>query len=150
MEIKQGQLVLLVRYSSIFQKDPIEDHINILKKNGYVWYGKYGASPSRKTIDQIKDSGFYYVILYSPKLGSYLAKIDLIQKIKPENGMPDYYGDYCYAFSLYFRIIQLVKLNPNFYTSFVTDSSNEPASFSINQSMSGMFILRKETNIEDI
>lgn len=63
--IEKGQALLVLRFSFSYRNDIIEQHKNLIEKNGYVWYGKLGAVISNKIINEIMIAKKTAILLYS-------------------------------------------------------------------------------------
>jgi len=145
MKIYKDQVVLLMKYSDIFEKNTIEAHQEVLKTVGYVWYGKVGATPSIKTLNLILLNNEYYCILHSSKNGSFLCSFTEISENSPQFGYPKYYEKHLENknfFKLYFKLSRIVKLPENFHNHFYLSSSGENITNALNYSMGSMFIAK--------
>lgn len=142
-----GQKVLLIKYSDIFIKNPIYEHIKILNDKGYVWFGKLGPSPSLETLKKILFENYYYVILYSSKSKPYLATVEKVIRKQPLFGLPNYYENLktngVLPFKTFFKIKSLEILDSSFIKEYILNSTKDPAYVAINNSMASLFILKK-------
>lgn len=145
MQIYKDQVVLLMKYSDVFEKNVVNIHQEILNRTGYVWYGKVGATPSLKTLNLISKKGEYFCILHSSKTGSYLCSFTEFSDIIPQNGYPEYYEKYFSNkgfFKVFFKLNRMVRLPENFHTNFYLASSGENIMNALNYSMGSMFIAK--------
>lgn len=147
MKINEGQLVLLMKFSEIFLKSPIENHIEVLQKSGFVWYGKLGTKPSDKTIKSILFDNKYHIILHSVKGDSFLCEAADVITSHPKDNYPKYYDEIeslkNKPFKCYFKLVDIIKLEDKFLREYVLASTGEPAGNSLRNSMASIFILRK-------
>ena len=63
MKIKADDKLLLVKYSDMYEKDCINIHKEYLKNNGYCWFGKYGTTISKKSVNSVMQSENPAIIL---------------------------------------------------------------------------------------
>jgi hypothetical protein len=142
IELKKKQKILVVRYSDFLIQNTMKLHIDLLKKEKSVWFGKIGIKPSLKTVDSIRKDNEYFVILHK-RLESYLCRVSEISYKRPQNGYPDYYQEYFFdvgqELSVYFRITEISKLPKSYLEGFILASTGMPASSAINRSMSSIF-----------
>lgn len=103
MKLEKGQSILYLRYSPSIKTDIIEQHKELIKKNGFVWYGKTGTVTSCKIIDEIFTALNPIIMLYS-KPRTYICDIDDFCLNKPKEGYPSYYDDKYLCPSCYFRL----------------------------------------------
>ena len=148
MEIKDGQLVLLMKYSEVFGKDPIRSHMDVLKKKGFVWFGKFGTKPSDKTLNSVLNNGIYNIILHYSKGKSYLCQVSEVSLNHPIENYPKYYDELDALknkpFKIYFKLTKITELNEKYLREFSLASTGEPAGRSLRNSMASIFILRKK------
>lgn len=86
----------------------IEAHNDLIKQNGYVWYGKLGNKIAGSIFPEILDNEPSRILLiYSGSTGRYWAYVDKIQHKIPElSEVPEYYRDMADKFKTWFRVIR--------------------------------------------
>lgn len=86
----------------------IEAHNELIKQNGYVWYGKLGNKIAGSMFAEILENESARILLiHSGSTGWYWAYVDKIQHEVPElNEIPDYYRDMDDKFTTWFRVIR--------------------------------------------
>ena len=149
MKINADDKLLLVKYSDMYGKDCRTIHKEYLKNNGYCWFGKYGTTISKKSIDLVLQSENPMIIL-THKSKYYLCSIDKITYDAPTEGYPDYYNDELIKenMSVFFRITNIIDLDKKYLNYFIVNSSANPVSSAVTQSMASQFLIRSEKNIE--
>ena len=109
-ELEHGQALLVLRYSLSFKPDIIEIHQEMLKKNGYVWYGKLGAVTSPRIVAETFVAKNPALLLYS-KGKAYLCGIAEITGNKPQGNYPKYYDDECIFPGCYYKLISIDEVD---------------------------------------
>ena len=94
MTIESNTPMLLFRFSNFGKYKFIDEHINIIRENGYVWMLKMGRKSNIDKLKLIKKAGGW-IILREPKADgakSYLAHFSEIVENQPiEKKYPNYY-----------------------------------------------------------
>lgn len=106
--IRDTQKYMVLRYSTTSMKDCIEQHISILNDNGYCWFGKIGAVPSKMILDSVYREKKPAIVLYGAinrKKAAFLCRTDIFTTEKPTNGYPKYYDDL--DMSIFFRLLSI-------------------------------------------
>ena len=132
-EIKENTQMLLFRFRDYKNTDFINEHLEIIHKEGYVWMLKVGKKTSESKLQQILNDGGW-LILRSPKSdGSkmYIAHFTAFQCEEPGDMVyPTYYsdiinqdGDSEYysesAVQQWFRLEKIIPLSETTYPCFV-------------------------------
>ena len=104
--IKDQQKYLLVRYSTGYVNNCIEEHINLIQSIGFCWFGKVGNVPSHKILQQVFDGEQAFLVLYR-KNAAYLGSLAEYALSKPKDGVPTYYDQEGVVPSVYFRLTAL-------------------------------------------
>lgn len=119
----------------------ISAHEEIIKKIGYVWYGKMGASVSDKMISEIMSAEVPKILLIrSGKTERYWAKIEKIQHDVPNKmEIPEYYRDTAGTFKTWFKVIAFEIATKDVMSKCVVASSGNPLGEVSKHSMSPYF-----------
>ncbi|WP_282923683.1 hypothetical protein [Mediterraneibacter massiliensis] len=134
-----------LRFSDNFAPDEgtISVHRNLIKENGYVWYGKLGAAVSNKVIAEIMDNEAPRILLiHSGKSNRYWAFIDRVQHEAPKKSeIPEYYRDIAGKFNTWFRVTDISDAENNVMSKCIVVSSGDTLSNVSKHSMSPYFII---------
>ncbi|MGC6178317.1 hypothetical protein [Lacrimispora sp. 38-1] len=138
--IEEGQKVLILRYGK--KKDCIDKHIEVIKENGYCWFGKIGIIPSAKAIKAIQDEDAPKIVLYSQGKG-FVADVTEISYEKPQEGYPAYYQtelfDELVFPKSYYKLTSIEPLDGNELDKLRIVSSGNRVLDTLNRSMSSFF-----------
>ena len=148
---------LLVRFSdSMFSVgDVIELHQNIIKKNGFVWFGKLGSSIGQNHIEEINkqvknniESNFFLVKGNRKISTFYSANIIYLSKDIPENeryAIPPYYFEKELTSNMRFwaKIKDIIKMSTEDVKNLKVIGSVNNIDESLFLSSSGHFFVRK-------
>lgn len=96
VEIKKGQSVLLVRYSSKIIEDCMKRHKDVADKEGFCWYAMLGMIPSDRIISAALDEENPTVVMLGYNK-VHICKLATIEKKIPENHYPEYYNDLIFS-----------------------------------------------------
>lgn len=101
---------VLVKYNPDIFSGSIEEHINVLKREGFCWFGKIGKRPSLDKMKLVLGSEDATLILYS-KGAVYKCRLADYTCDLPGQGVPEYYkelseygSEWCY--------FKLMKIEP--------------------------------------
>ena len=121
----------------------ILEHEKIIRKLGYVWYGKFGAKVSNKTKLEILASEQKKVLLiHSGTSKRYWLYIEDIIYEKPDiSGIPPYYQDISEKIKTWFKVIYIEKADKDVMSKCKVSSSGSPLSEASRASMSPYFII---------
>lgn len=134
---------IALRFSNKFAPEcgTIEAHNELLKENGYVWYGKLGNKIASSVFPNILDNDDPKILLiHSGGINRYWAYIDKIQKETPEKEyIPAYYRDITDKFSTWFRIIRFENAPHDIMSKCIVASSGQNLGLASKHSMSPYF-----------
>ena len=151
MKIMDMDRVLLLKYSDFKLKDSFQKHIDVLNEFGEVWFGKMGKSPTNNTFKRVSDGEHYRVIFRSGNK-SFFCLVDRISEQKSDSHYPEYYNEHFYdknnKLSVYFRIKEVYPLERGYLKDFVITSTGFNAIETVNKSMSSMFIVHANKDID--
>lgn len=143
LEIQNGQKVLVIRYGTNIVADCIDKHKEVIKNNGFCWFGKIGTAPSDKVIKSVFEEDAPVIILYSKGV-AHIAELEDITKDKPVGGYPGYYNEYLYDKQLYpkiyFKLKTIEPMDINELSQYRIASSGNTLLFTLNSSMSSFFL----------
>ena len=124
----------------------IVSHQTMINKNGYVWYGKFGAPVSKKVSSVILESDNPKILLIqSGRSKRYWAYIDDIQWEKPRSGSyPSYYEQAINRFKTWFRVIKIEEAPSDIMANCYVASSGASLAHASRSSMSPYFIIETE------
>lgn len=140
-----GQNILLLRYSTSLCETIIEEHISMIKNNGYVWYGKLSGVTSNKILDAVLSAEHPALILYQ-KGAAFLCELEDFTTNKPAGGYPKYYEEEFIFPSCYFKLKSIEKLDMKVFDDIYVRSSkrNLTEVFSKQCMSSSLFVSYKE------
>ena len=119
----------------------IEAHNEMIKQNGYVWYGKLGNKIASSMFDEILENETSRILLiHSGSTGRYWAYVDKIQHDKPDlKEIPEYYRDMADKFTTWFRVIRYENAPKDIVGKCTVASSGATLSDASKHSMSPYF-----------
>lgn len=123
----------------------IEAHQQVIKKYGYVWYGKLGSSISDSKLDLMKNEKTKKILLiHSGGIDRYWAYYDEISKEKPKNHYPRYYSDMADKFKVWFKITRIESAPKDIMSKCTVVSSKSVLSVASKYSMNPCFFIECE------
>ena len=153
MNLEKGKKMLLVRYSDFLYSNCIDDHIEVIKENGYCWFGKVGKQkPSQKFCDMVLKDEKPMIFLHSAKK-AFICDVEEIIFEKPEDGIfPSYYREILFDKgnepSAYFKITSCDEINKSVLSSFIVSSSKNHLPSSLHGSMNSIFMVDCAKDVE--
>lgn len=132
-----------LRFSNKFAPEcgTIEAHNELIKQNGYVWYGKLGNRIAGSMFAEILENESARILLiYSGLTGRYWAYVDKIQHEVPDlKDIPEYYRDMADKFNTWFRIVRFEDAPKDIMGKCTVASSGATLSDASKHSMSPYF-----------
>jgi hypothetical protein len=124
----------------------IKAHEEYIKKNGFVWYGKFGSVIAQKFVKTILDNENPKVLLiHSGSVERYWAYVESIQNdTPPKNEWPAYYHDLSPKIHVWLKITKFVPAPKDIMSKCVVFSSNRSLSDASKFSMSPYFCIETE------
>lgn len=121
-------------------------HQNMIEKNGYVWYGKFGSRVSDSVSSSILDNENPRILLiHSGKNKRYWAYVESIQWKKPKEGSyPSYYEQAMDRFKTWFKVIRIEEAPSDIMSRCYVASSGAVLAHASRSSMSPYFIIDTE------
>lgn len=139
---------IALRFSNNFapENGTIAAHEEVIKRNGYVWYGKLGSRISMKSTSSIMENDNPKILLiHSGATGRYWAYVNKVQNTVPDiNGIPSYYREQAENFKTWFRVTAFEEAPKNVMAQCHVASSGAPLSNASRHSMSPYFIIDVE------
>ena len=136
---------IALRFSNNFAPDigTIGAHEELIKKKGFVWYGKLGSRISDKSSLRIMENDNPRILLiHSGGTDRYWAYIDKIQHETPNrNDIPSYYRNQVNKFKSWFRVIRFESASKDVLSHCFVLSSGAVLSNASRHSMSPYFII---------
>ena len=136
---------IALRFAEIFAppEGTIGAHDEVIRRVGYVWYGKMGTPLSQKVIESIMEQESLRILLiHSGGIDRYWAYIDDISRKKPkEFEYPDYYHDKADKVKTWFKVTRLELAPRGVMAECVVASSSSVLSDASKRSMSPYFII---------
>lgn len=121
-DLKRGQDILVLRYSTSVVDNCVEEHISIIKKLGYCWFGKVGNTPNDKMMSIILSYERPALLLYK-KGKAYLCEMAGYTKNKPKEGYPSYYDEEHILARCYFKLVSIEEANLEILEQLIVKSS---------------------------
>lgn len=121
----------------------IAAHEEIIKQNGYVWYGKMGSAVSEKNISTILENEQPQILLIcSGKTKRYWASVAAIQKEVPQReSIPEYYREIAGTFKTWFKVTSFKEAPKDVMSCCTVTSSGNSLSEVSKHSMSPIFCI---------
>ena len=134
-----------LRYTDKFapRNGTIAAHKELIKVNGFVWYGKMGAAISKNVSDMLLESSDpKFLLIHSGFIERYWVHFDCISReIPPFEQFPEYYHGIAKNFNTWFRVTSFENADKNVISKCVVSSSRMPLSEASKHSMSPYFII---------
>ena len=141
-------VTVALRYAEKFAPEggTIKAHQDVIDENGFVWYGKIGQPLSGKTCELFEE---YFsenqeakiLLIHSGGTKRYWAYIDKVQRDKPKEDYPQYYGTLSCEMKTWFRVVRFELAPPNVMSTCRVKSSGASLSEVSKHSMSPFFII---------
>lgn len=142
--LQQGQKILILRYGKQIVEECIKLHQDIIEDSGYVWFGKLGTAPGKKSIDSILDEEYPQLILYTRGEG-YLCSVENISYDIPAGGYPEYYRNELFDKliypSVYFKLTLIEKIEISNLDKLTVVSSGNSALDTLMHSMASFLFV---------
>ncbi len=124
----------------------INAHTDVIKEQGFVWYGKLGTPISDAVSkDVLKNEKPRILLIHSGKQDRYWAFLSDIQRQIPDkNAIPAYYKDNVAKFKTWFKIIKIEQAPNDVMSRCRVSSSQRPLGEVSKSSMSPYFIIEVE------
>lgn len=121
-------------------------HQDMIKQNGYVWYGKFGSPVSTKvSSDILKNDIPKILLIQSGKNKRYWAYVESIQWEKPTDGLyPVYYEQAIERFKTWFKVVRIEDAPADIMSQCHVASSGALLARASRSSMSPYFIIDTE------
>ncbi len=137
-----GQRFLVVRFGTNIIANCIEEHQEVIRKNGYCWFGKIGVVPSKKALDDVLSRDNPIVMLYT-RNHAYECSLSEVITEKPEEGYPDYYETELFEQGRYpksyYKLTSIKEIPIGELSKYVVVSSKNELMNTLNKSMSSYF-----------
>lgn len=150
--IEKGKDILCMRFVNVGGYDCIDEHLKVMDKKGYVWFGKIGNKPTNKALVKMLEEESNYILLKEPQ-NAYICRFEAYSDKMPADGdYPDYYKTEILPtrhFSLWFKLVYIKKVDDmNLLSSVVLKSSRSPILETTSKSMASHFytVTREEIN----
>lgn len=159
MTICKNEILILMRYSNKIESDCVNKHIDILNKNGKVWFAKCGNKLTNKNIDMFMNNNQHRIILYS-RDGIFLANVTEIRFDKPKDCYPNYYdelffndkkdsySEFTYTPSTYYCFDSIIELDETVISKFIMLRSEKPVLDVVNKTMTSQMLIKSLEKIE--
>lgn len=151
MVIKENTDIFVIRFSDKHGYKTIEEHLNILNKKGYVWYGKIGRTPSREYFDLRLPQGPIIVLLVQPGRYFITTCIAYSTSTPSDTNYPEYYKSKefsTYNFSFWVKLTSIVEVkNSDVLENVVIKSSGNYLRSALQGSISPMFKAKTKHDI---
>lgn len=157
-QIKKETPHIFVRISDYEKYDYIEEHNNILKKEGYVWLLKIGKTINRKYLSDVVKSNGGIILKTTAKKGNKFYYADLLDTdINNDDNpiYPKYYDEYLYYSGydisyakengFWFKISNLREISNDIVSKFILNGNKkEMLDYAINTRVVHMYVSNKE------
>ncbi len=139
--IDEGKQFLMLRINTPTDISFIKEHQKLLRSNKSVWFCCFGKKKLKKSL--INRDGNYIFVKESIVNGNnkYLLEISEISTVSPSDGYPIYYDQINAIKPLWFKIVKIHNLPPDFESNFELASTKRPVE-TIYKSMCTSFYIR--------
>ena len=123
----------------------IQAHEEMIKQNGFVWYGKM-TNPISKEISKnlLKQENSKILLINSGKYERFWASIIDISFDTPELlNIPQYYRNLSENFKTWFKVVEFKKAPNNIMSQYIVSSSGNKLNDASRHSMSPYFIIER-------
>ena len=116
-------------------------HQEIIDKNGYVWYGKFGNKIGKEIIEeQLKTNDPKILLIKSGSVGRYWMHFQEHQEKTPElDKIPEYYRNKCDDIKCWFKVVRFEKADKDVLSKCFVLSSGDCLSNSSKHSINPYF-----------
>lgn len=125
MDLKKDSSYLLIKINTPENINFLKEHLNILEKNGYVWFCRFGKN---NVLPEKINSYNNYIFLKDSKKNNdkiYIAKYEKFSFSPPSLLFPKYYNGISLERSLWFKLVELHEFDYNILIkNFVTKSTS--------------------------
>ena len=139
---------IALRFSDKFAPDEgtIKAHEALIKKYGFVWYGKLGLPLSKKAIDNVMDNDDPVILLiHSGKAARYWAHVNEVKRDCPNaETIPPYYRNNKEQFKTWFKVTRFEDAPKDIMGNCHVISSGATLGEVSKHSMSPYFIIEVE------
>ena len=147
MDLKKDSSYLLIKINTPENINFLEEHSNILEKNGYVWFCRFGKS---NVLPEKINSYNNYIFLKDSKKNNdkiYIAKYEKISFSPQSSLFPKYYNRISLECSLWFKLVELHEFDYNILIkNFVTKSTSSKLT-NVFRSMCSSFYITCNNNL---
>ena len=121
----------------------IAEHEKIIKKLGFVWYGKFGTRVSERVRTDIMaiNDGRILLIHSVTNKRYWLYFSDISYQIPELSGIPEYYRNIAGTVKTWFKVTRIEKAEKGVMSKCLVSSSGSPLSTVSKHSMSPYFII---------
>lgn len=143
---------IALRFSDNFapQKGTIYYHQEMIDKFGYVWYGKFGNTVSKKVCNEILNSkNPKFLLIKSGGIERYWAYVKEIQNNNiDKEKIPEYYRNNTNNIKTWFKIIKIERADNDIMSKCFISSTGQVLSLASKYSMTPYFIInyKEESN----
>ena len=115
--IKKGHSFLMLKISTPTKISFYEEHMKLIKENGFVWFCRFGKS--NLVLKSINKYGNLVFVKDSVKNGNkrYLLEFSEISPTPPQTGYPEYYNSVDKYKSLWFKVNSITELDSEIFDS---------------------------------
>lgn len=135
---------IALRFSENFSPDggTIKAHMEIINKNGYVWYGKMGSRISDKVRREILKDSCDILLIRSGHSERYWAKVIEIADCPSEKEfVPEYYREEIDLFHTWFKVVSFTEAPKDIMSKCMVSSSKQLLGIVSKHSMSPYFVI---------
>ena len=134
---------IALRFSNRFAPEcgTIEAHAELIKRKGYVWYGKLGNKIAASVFSDVLENDEPRILLiHSGATYRYWAYINKIQHELPDReDIPEYYRNEAEKFKTWFRVIKFEDAPRDIMAKCTVASSGQELGIASKHSMSPYF-----------
>lgn len=139
---------IALRFSDSYapEEGTIKLHNDIISKNGFVWYGKFGNAVSAKIKKELlENESPRFLLIKSGGLDRYWVYFnDIRNEVVDVEHIPEYYRNDSGKVKTWFKVTKIVKASNDIMSKCHIASTGQVLSLASKYSMSPYFIIKYE------
>lgn len=132
--IKPGQHFLVLKYNTTIEPQCIELHQEIIKKDGFCWFGKVGKYPSKIILEKVLSEDNPILILFA-KNKAHICSLEGVSFSKEKDSVPLYYEEKYIVPDIYFKLRSIEPMDISLVSDAVVCSSGKKLKDSLFRTM---------------
>lgn len=153
MVLVKGSKIVVFKYADIKSYDCIYEHNQLLRDNGYVWFGKLGQRPTDNRLSELLHKYEEGILILKNRDKLFLCTFTDFRSDRPlSNEYPPYYDIEILnnqAFSVWLKLTSIKRIKDKaILDNVVVKSSRQPILDSMSRSMCSYFFSEVKEDIK--